>query len=207
MSFDARVLAALGTATRPLDRAPHGPPWNADELTGLADLSQLRDAAVLVPLIRRADGYTVLLTERTRDLKHHAGQVSFPGGRLEPCDGSPLACALRETFEEIGIAAAAVRPVGYLDPLATITGFRVIPVVGIIDALPALKVDPREVASTFEAPLAHLLARANQERHAREFMGRTRHFHVIEHAPHRIWGATASMIVNLTDRLERAGAW
>ena len=181
-----------------------GLPWNLGELEGLIDSQALRDAAVLIPVVQRAHDYSVLLTVRSAALKHHGGQISFPGGRVEPGDRDAVAAALRETEEEIGIGAAQIEILGPLDPLATITGFKVLPVLGVIERLPSLTLDANEVASVFEVPLDFLLDRSNQQRIAREFGGRMRHYHLIEYGPHHIWGATASILVNLTDRLERA---
>ena len=181
-----------------------GLPWNLGELEGLIDSQALRDAAVLIPVVQRAHDYSVLLTVRSAALKHHGGQISFPGGRVEPGDRDAVAAALRETEEEIGIGAAQIEILGPLDPLATITGFKVLPVLGLIERLPPLTLDANEVASVFEVPLDFLLDRSNQQRMAREFGGRMRHYHLIEYGPHQIWGATASILVNLTDRLERA---
>ena len=202
LSTDPRTLARLRAASHPLDCAPCVRPWNLDELVDLTPETTLRDAAVLVPLVRRGADLHLLLTRRTEHLTHHAGQISFPGGRIEPFDIDPLAAALRESEEEIGLPGPAVEALGYLDPLATITGFRVLPVVGVIAELPPLRLDPNEVAAVFEVPLAWVLERAHQQRRAREFRGRIRHYHVIEYGEHHIWGATASMIVNLADRLE-----
>jgi 8-oxo-dGTP pyrophosphatase MutT (NUDIX family) len=203
LSADRDSLERLRAATHPLPTAPTARPWNLDELEDLMSEASLRDAAVLVPLVRRGDALHLLLTRRTEHLTHHAGQISFPGGRIEPADPDPVAAALRECEEEIGLSRALVEPIGFLDPLATITGFRVMPVLGLIDALPPLRLDPHEVAAAFEVPLAHVLDRAHQRREAREYRGRVRHYHVIPYREHRIWGATAAMIVNLADRLER----
>jgi 8-oxo-dGTP pyrophosphatase MutT (NUDIX family) len=202
LSADPAALSRLRAAARPLGPAPTVRPWNLDELADLMSEASLRDAAVLVPLVRRGDELNLLLTRRTEHLTHHAGQISFPGGRIEAFDRDPLAAALRECEEEIGLPRPAVEALGYLDPLATITGFRVLPVVGLIDHLPMLRLDPNEVAAVFEVPLGFVLDRANQQRRARDFRGRVRHYHVIEYGEHHIWGATASMIVNLADRLE-----
>lgn len=202
LSADQRTLARLRAASHPLGCTPCVRPWNLDELVDLTPETTLCDAAVLVPLVRRGSDLHLLLTRRTEHLTHHAGQISFPGGRMEPFDADPLAAALRESEEEIGLPAPAVEALGYLDPLATITGFRVLPVVGVIAELPPLRLDPNEVAAVFEVPLEWVLERAHQERRAREFRGRVRHYHVIEYGEHHIWGATASMIVNLADRLE-----
>lgn len=205
------ALLAAGDLRRvlhPLDGVPRMRAWNVDELDGLipADLA-LREAAVLVGLVRRERGLQAVLTRRTDTLRHHAGQVSFPGGRLEPGDDGPLQAALREASEEIGLAPAQVAPLGYLDPLVTITGYRVVPVVAMLDPGFEAVPDPGEVAEVFEAPLAFLLAPENLRRVGIEFGGRTRH--VLEYGPladapaQRIWGVTASILLNLRQRLER----
>lgn len=203
--FDA---AALARALYPLDGPPALRGWNVDELDGLlAPDAPLREAAVLVGLVPRADGLQALLTRRTDTLRHHAGQVSFPGGRLEPDDGGPLQAALREACEEIGLPASQARPLGYLDPLATITGYRVTPVVAMLDPKFAPVPDPGEVAEVFEAPLDFLMAPQHLRRVDIEFRGRMRpvlEYATLATAPtHRIWGATASILLNLRDRLER----
>ncbi len=205
-AFDTDSLAH---ALHPLDAPPSARGWNVDELDGLLDGAvELREAAVLVGLVRRADGLQAVLTRRTDTLRHHAGQVSFPGGREEPGDGGPLQAALREACEEIGLTAAQVQPLGYLDPLATITGYRVTPVVALLDPDFEAVPEPGEVAEVFEAPLAFLMARDSLRHVDIEFRGRTRHvleYEILAAAPtHRIWGATASILLNLRDRLERA---
>jgi len=199
----------LVRALHPLDAPPSARGWNVDELDGLLDRGvELREAAVLVGLVRRADGLQAVLTRRTDTLRHHAGQVSFPGGREEPGDGGPLQAALREACEEIGLAAAQVTPLGFLDPLMTITGYRVTPVVALLDPGFEPVPDPGEVAEVFEAPLAFLMARSSLRHVDIEFRGRTRHvleYETLAAAPtHRIWGATASILLNLRERLERA---
>jgi len=161
----------------------------------------LTPAAVLVPLVDRARGMTVLLTERTAHLNDHAGQVSFPGGRIEPADASPEAAALRETFEEIGLPPERVEPVGRLDDYETRTGFLVHPIVGIVTPPFSLKPDTHEVAEIFEVALATVLDPRNFRRESRVFKGRERLFYVLEHEKHYIWGATASMLVNLSQVL------
>ncbi|WP_439814917.1 CoA pyrophosphatase [Zavarzinia sp. CC-PAN008] len=162
----------------------------------------LREAAVLVPLVDRPEGMTVLLTRRTDTLSTHAGQVSFPGGRIEPSDAGPEDAALRETLEEIGLERRFVRVLGHLDPYVTGTGFRITPVVGIVTPGFTLVPDPGEVAAVFEVPLAHVMDPVNHEKHAREWQGVLRHYYVIPHEDHFIWGATAGMLVNLFDRLK-----
>ena len=143
MTPQSPAIAAIRAALRPLDRAPGDTCWNAGELEGLLPADAPTEAAVLVGLVPRTDGLQVLFTRRTGGLRHHAGQVSFPGGRLEPGDRDAAAAALRETSEETGIPQALVTPLGYLDPIATVTGFRVLPTVAVIDAGYVAVPDPR----------------------------------------------------------------
>jgi 8-oxo-dGTP pyrophosphatase MutT (NUDIX family) len=164
----------------------------------------LTRAAVLVPLIERAPGLTVLLTRRTDHLQAHAGQISFPGGRCEPGDCDPVATALREAEEEIGLSRSLVRPVGRLDTYVTRTGFEVIPVVALVAPPPTLVPDPNEVAEVFEVPLDFILDPANRQRHSRLYAGATRYFYVFPWRDHYIWGATAGMLVNLADLLRES---
>ena len=161
----------------------------------------LTPAAVLVPIVARPGGLTVLLTRRTDDLAHHPGQVSFPGGHIEPADDGPEAAALRETEEEIGLARRHVEVLGRLDPYVVRTGFEVTPVVALVQPPFELAVDPREVAEVFEVPLAFLLDPANHQRHSRVFEGRQRRFHAMPYGEHYIWGATAGMLINLYEFL------
>lgn len=170
---------------------------------GASDLSRptseagLRSAAVLVPLVDRADGLTVLLTRRTDHLHHHAGQISFPGGRLEDDDASAEACALREAQEETGLPPQAVDVLGTLDDYVTITQFRVTPVVGVIAPPLKLAPDPFEVAEVFEVPLAFLLDPANHQKVERTINGQLRPYYAIPYQDYYIWGATAGMLINL----------
>lgn len=158
-------------------------------------------AAVLVPLIDRPDGLTVMLTQRTDHLVKHAGQISFPGGRLEPGDISPAAAALREAEEEVGLPASQVDIVGRLDDYVTGTGFLIAPVVGLVHVPYDVKLDPYEVADLFEVPLSFFLDPANHQRHSRMFNGAERHYTAMPYGERYIWGATASMLVNLYDVL------
>lgn len=165
------------------------------------EAGKLTAAAVLFPIVRRESGYTVLLTQRTAHLRDHAGQVSFPGGRVEPDDNSPLDTALRETEEEIGLARRHVQVLGYLPEYRTGTGFRVIPVVAVVFPPFDLKPDPFEVAEVFEVPLAFLLDEANHQRHSVHLRGALRHYFAMPYGDYFIWGATAGMIRSLTERL------
>ena len=157
-------------------------------------------AAVLLPIVARPQP-SLMFTRRTETLARHSGQISFPGGRSEAGDLSPVATALRETFEETGIAPSFVTVAGYLDRYLTGTGFDIQPVVGLLGDGFALTADPREVAEIFEVPLAFLCDPANRRRESREIAGRQRHFYAFTYGDHEIWGATAAIVVNLAERL------
>jgi len=157
----------------------------------------LRAAGVLVPIIDRQSGLTVLLTQRSSELRVHAGQVSFPGGRMEASDSDIVATALREAHEEVGIYPDSVEIVGYLDPSPTVTGYAVTPVVGVIGSSVSIDVDPGEVEAAFEVPLAFLLDEGNQGHSQREFDGVMLNIVEFNYAGRRIWGATASMLLQL----------
>jgi 8-oxo-dGTP pyrophosphatase MutT (NUDIX family) len=161
-------------------------------------------AAVLVPLVQRDDGLTVLLTQRTAHLANHGGQISFPGGRIEPTDTDSTAAALRETQEEIGLMPDCIDVLGRLDDYVTGTGFQVVPVVGLIQPPFTLIPDSFEVEDIFEVPLAFILDPANHQRHSRMApTGETRFFYAIPFGERYIWGATAAMLVNLYEALTR----
>lgn len=197
----------LAQALHPLGDPPTAPPWNRDELVDLIGDAVPVEAAVLVGLVPREDGLQVLLTRRTDSLRHHAGQVSFPGGRVEADDVDSVAAALRETHEEIGLGASLVAPMGYLDPMITITGFRVLPVVARVDPGYVAMPDPNEVAEVFEVDLDFLLAPDSLRTIGMDYRGRVRHVLEFERAPrvpqHRIWGVTATILFNLRERLAR----
>jgi 8-oxo-dGTP pyrophosphatase MutT (NUDIX family) len=154
-------------------------------------------AAVLVPIVDRAGGLTVIFTQRTSHLKAHSGQVSFPGGRAEPSDPTPEFTALREAQEEIGLPMERVEVLARLPDYLTRTGFRVTPVIGLLTPPFELVPDPREVEEVFEVPLAYLLDPANHGRETRELQGRTVGYYVVRYGSRTIWGATAGMLVNL----------
>lgn len=168
---------------------------------GMTPIPPIKDAAVLVPLIDRPEGMTVLLTHRTTHLANHAGQVSFPGGRVDHGDGDFEDTALRETHEEIGLERTHVRIIGRLDTYLTRTGFAVTPVVGLIEPPFELAPDPFEVAEVFEVPLCFLLDPANHQLCSREFEGVTRYFYAMPYGRHYIWGATAGILMNLYEFL------
>ncbi len=159
-------------------------------------------AAVLIPVIAHPGELTVLFTQRTTSLRSHAGQVSFPGGRAEPADPSVEFTALREAGEEIGLAPERVEVLGRLADYHTRTGYRVAPVIGLVEPPLELVPDPREVDHVFEVPLAFLLDPRNRQRRTREFQGRSVGFYVFEYQDRTIWGATAGILVNLYRMLE-----
>lgn len=161
-------------------------------------------AAVLIPIVDHEDGLTVLFTQRASHLKNHAGQISFPGGRVEARDEGPLAAALRETEEEIGLAREHVTVAGYLEPQLVLSGYWVTPVVGFVQPGFALSLDQREVESIFEAPLAHILDPANHRSRERVLGTTTVQVYDIPYGSHNIWGATAGMLMNLYRVLSRA---
>ncbi len=161
----------------------------------------LRPAAVLVPLVDHAHGMSVLLTQRTAHLSAHAGQISFPGGRIEEHDADPIAAALRETEEEVGLGRERVSVIGRLDTYVTGTGFEITPIVGIVAPPFALAIDPFEVAEAFEVPLAFVLDQRNHQRVERESAGQRRAFFVLPYEGRNIWGATAGILVNLAEVL------
>ena len=163
---------------------------------------RLTPAAVLVPLVMRPTGFTVLLTQRTQHLRDHPGQISFPGGRVEATDENPIATALRETQEEIGLPRHCVDIIGHLDPYETATGFLVTPVVGFVQPVFRLKTDPFEVAEVFEVPLTFLLDTSNHQIGKRMFCGTQRRFWVFQYEDRFIWGATAGMLMNFFRRLQ-----
>lgn len=161
----------------------------------------LKPAGVLIPLIDRASGLSVLLTQRSSALRLHAGQVSFPGGRMEHSDVNISVTALRETHEEVGISPEAVEIAGYLDPLPTVTGYAVTPVVGVIAATVNIVIDPGEVEAAFEVPLDFLMEERNQAHSTREIEGIRLPIVEFNFAGRRIWGATATMLLQLRERI------
>lgn len=189
-----------------LHPAPSASPWNLEQLVDLLPPEPLRPAAVLVGLREHGSGTTVLLTRRQDALRNHAGQISFPGGRVDPSDAGPLAAAVRETEEEVGLPASSIEPIGWLDPYATITGFHVYPLVARVDHERPLRPNADEVAEAFEVPLEFLLDPASARDVAMEWRGRTRLLVEFQWREHRIWGATAAMLVNLRERLQAAAA-
>mgnify|MGYP002778401062 CR=1 FL=1 len=195
----------LERALHALHPVPSMAPWNLQQLADLLPPDQpLRPAAVLVGLREHSRGTSVLLTRRQDALRHHAGQISFPGGRVDDDEG-PLRAALREADEEVGVPASAIEPLGWLDPYATITGFHVYSLVARIDPDAPLRPCADEVAEAFEVPLDFLLDPSSARDVAVEWRGRVRALVEFQWHEHRIWGATAAMLVNLRERLHAAG--
>jgi 8-oxo-dGTP pyrophosphatase MutT (NUDIX family) len=157
----------------------------------------IRPAAVLVPVVRREDGLTVLFTRRTAHLHDHAGQISFPGGRVEPGDRSAAETALRESGEEIGLEPERVEILGELHQYVTVTGYSVSPVVGLVTPPLDLRPDDFEVAEVFEVPLSFLLDPSNHQRNCVINEGRERLYFAVPYGQYYIWGATAGMLMNL----------
>ncbi|WP_323762402.1 CoA pyrophosphatase [Maricaulis sp.] len=161
----------------------------------------IRTAAVIAPLILHDGPPRLLLTERASHLPRHAGQISFPGGRIDPGGETAAEAAVRELEEEVGIARAHVELVGRFDSYATVTGYHVTPFVGVIRPGYTLRPDPGEVADVFETPFDFLMDPANHQRHSREWQGHVRHYYAMPWQERYIWGATAGMLKSLHDRL------
>ena len=162
----------------------------------------LTPAVVLVPLVVKEKTITILLTKRNKDLPHHPGQISFPGGRVDTSDKTPKETALREVKEEIGIDRGNIKVIGSLDAYETRTGFSVIPLVGFVYPPYQILPDPHEVAEVFEVPLSFCMNPDNHLQHQRRFKGELRRFYALTYNKYFIWGATAGMIVNLYDLLK-----
>ena len=165
-----------------------------------AGVSATKPAAVLVPVIDRPTP-TVLFTIRTQELASHAGQVAFPGGKIDPGDESPVAAALRETGEEVGLAPVLIEPIGYLDLYLTFSGFRILPTVARVHPDFTLTLNPREVTETFEVPLDFLMTPENHQRRSREWKGIEREYYAVPFGDRHIWGITAGIVRNLYDRI------
>lgn len=193
-----------GLRERLHEAAAEDPPWllSGDEVRPPEASTRLRPAGVLVALIERPGGPWIVLTQRAAHLSAHAGQISLPGGQMEPDDVNPVATALRESDEEIGLAPDRVDVVGSLRAYDTVTGFRIYPAVGWInEPPPAWRADPAEVAEIFEVPLEFVLDPANYRRDSYLRDGVRRYFYVLPWANRYIWGATAGMLVNFARTL------
>jgi len=166
----------------------------------IAEVRPIRPAAVLVPVVGHPEP-TVLLTQRAQHLPNHPGQISFPGGKIEKSDAHPLAAALRETEEEIGLDRSYVEPLGYLDLYMTTQGYRIVPTIARVKPGFALTLNAGEVDHVFEVPLAFLMDQTNVQRHGRDWNGITRHYYAITFGEHYIWGVTAGILRNLHERI------
>ena len=191
------VIAAAERA--PAARVPGSLRHSEESWGRLSPCEPIAPAAVLVAIVERAGKLSVLLTRRAERLARHAGQISFPGGRVDPGDGSPQQTALREAEEEIGLPAARVEIAGRLDDYLVGTGYRITPVVGFVPAPPAFEADTREVAEIFEVPLPFVLDAANYRRDKLTIGGVERRFYVLAYGAYHIWGATAAILVNFRD--------
>ena len=204
MYLSAENLSRLVRRTFEGSRAPEDfspRPVVGDLPPGFLPKPPWRPASVLLPLVMHPEAPTVLFTQRTEALQDHAGQVSFPGGSREERDKDPVETALRETEEEIGLGRGHVEVAGYLSGYLTVTGYTVTPVVGLVRPGFTLTTDPLEVAEVFEVPLAFLMDPANRRVEQRELAGRSFGYYVFTYGQHRIWGATAAMLVNFLDKL------
>jgi 8-oxo-dGTP pyrophosphatase MutT (NUDIX family) len=168
----------------------------------IAAVRPIRPAAVLVGIVDHPEP-TVMLTQRAQHLPDHAGQISFPGGKIDATDQSPLASALREADEEIGLKRDFVEPIGYLDLYMTTLGYRIVPVLARIRPGFALGLNTSEVDAAFEVPLAFLMDQSNVQRHSRDWQGMTRHYYAITFGERYIWGVTAGILRNLHERIFR----
>jgi 8-oxo-dGTP pyrophosphatase MutT (NUDIX family) len=177
-----------------------GDPGNDRMLQIIAQERPIRPAAVLIPIVDHAEP-TVLLTQRAAHLNDHAGQISFPGGKIDATDASPLDAALREAEEEIGLGREFIDPIGYLDLYATGFGFRILPTLARIRPGFQLRINETEVDDAFEVPLAFLMNPANHQLHAKEFRGIERHYYAMPFAERYIWGATAGILRVLYERI------
>lgn len=196
------LFGRLAPRLHPLGQLLRAPPVNLDELADILPAAQRRTpAAVLVALIPRAGDIHVLLTRRHEGLSNHAGQVSFPGGRADSGDQGPIATALREAQEEVGLSPDWLRPLGFLDRYDTISGFRVTPLVATLHPAYKPSLQPAEVAEAFEVPLSFLRDPGNLEQREVEYRGRLRRYVQFRYGSHLIWGATAAILTDLSRRL------
>lgn len=165
-----------------------------------AGVRATKPAAVLIPVVERPQP-SVLLTQRTPDLSSHSGQIAFPGGKIDPTDESPLAAALREAKEEIGLDASFVEPIGYLDLYLTFSGFRILPLLARVDPAYSVTINPAEVSEAFEVPLDFLMHPGNHQRLKRDWKGIERQYYAMPFEQRYIWGVTAGILRNLYERI------
>jgi 8-oxo-dGTP pyrophosphatase MutT (NUDIX family) len=165
-----------------------------------AGVKATKPAAVLIPVVERPEP-GVLLTQRTAALASHSGQIAFPGGKIDPTDASPLAAALREANEEIGLEERFIEPIGYLDLYLTFSGFRILPLLARVDPDYRLTINPAEVDDAFEVPLAFLMHPGNHQRLKRDWKGLERQYYAMPFEQRYIWGVTAGILRNLYERI------
>lgn len=201
-SFAARAKSQLLAAPglRPLTAQTSPSDFDLNPEVAPPAFLDLKPAAVLVAIVDR-DPLTVLLTQRTQTLTHHPGQIAFPGGRIDATDATPQDAALREAYEEIGLARDFVRPLGFLDTYCTGTGYAIAPLVGLITPGFTLRLQAMEVAETFEVPLAFLMDANNHLTHTKVWEGMARRFYAMPYQNRYIWGATAGILRNMHERL------
>jgi 8-oxo-dGTP pyrophosphatase MutT (NUDIX family) len=206
------VRAARPFSTRDLrarfahEHLPHADAGYGDhtlnpDMHGMVAQNRLRDAAVLIPVVDRGDEATVLLTQRAETLRSHSGQVAFPGGRIDLADASAEDAALRETFEEIGLPAELIEVIGRMPDYVTGSGYRIVPVLGIVQPGFELVINDAEVDAVFEVPLGFLMNAANHKRESRIWLERERFYYTMPYGDRFIWGATAGIIRTLYERL------
>jgi 8-oxo-dGTP pyrophosphatase MutT (NUDIX family) len=204
-SFFERARTRLALDTPPAFDDPSVIPDKGDhelnlEMKALWAVRPIRPAAVLVPVVDRAEP-TVLLTQRAIHLPQHPGQISFPGGKIEPSDDTPLAAALREAEEEVGLEASVIDPIGYLDLYMTTQGFRIVPLLARIAPDYRLTLNPSEVDEAFEVPLQFLMEPGNHLKHSRDWEGIKRYYFEIPFEHRKIWGVTAGILRNLYEKI------
>jgi 8-oxo-dGTP pyrophosphatase MutT (NUDIX family) len=198
--FLVRAKARL-TLEQPAETVPVGGDLMIDLPSEAASLASLRPAAVLLPVVARHGEAHMLLTQRAERLRQHSGQIAFPGGGVDAADASPIETALREAEEEIGLSRKHVAPLGYLDPYATTTGYRIFPVVAVVEPPFELSLNPAEVVEAFEVPLGFLMRASNHQRLQRAWQGRIRQYYAMPYGDRYIWGVTAGILRNLYERL------
>jgi 8-oxo-dGTP pyrophosphatase MutT (NUDIX family) len=196
----AQPIGAL-KLDQPLDDQKCAPAQMYGSRASVAFPATARAAAVLVGLVDYKSEIRIILTQRSAALRVHSGEIAFPGGTIEPRDEHPLAAALREANEEIGLDASRVEPLGYLDPYFTGTGFRIVPVVVKIEPPVVFSINPHEVTDAFEVPFAFLMDAGNHALQHREIGGASRQFYAIPYRERHIWGVTAGILRNLYERL------
>jgi 8-oxo-dGTP pyrophosphatase MutT (NUDIX family) len=198
-AFFARAAARLDPKPRQDESEPLGDHHLNPDIT--AEGMSFREAAVLIPVVARRPQASILLTQRTPHLSVHAGQIAFPGGKIDADDTTPAAAAMREAEEEIGLPAEMIEPIGYLDPYLTRTGYRIVPVLARVDPDHRIIINPDEVSDTFEVPLSFLMNSGNFRRGMRDFKGKPRYFYEIPFNERYIWGITAGIIHGMYERI------